>query len=116
MVGPVGVFEHPDRLFHVAERHYRCHNGVMDASENGIRNAISPGQARAARALVGWTQDQLVEATGIPKRTLARFVLGESSPQRRTLAAIQRALEAAGVEFIPENGGGAGLRLRKPVE
>jgi hypothetical protein len=31
-----------------------------------------------------------------------------------TMAAIQRALEAAGVEFIAENGGGAGVRLRKP--
>jgi transcriptional regulator with XRE-family HTH domain len=55
----------------------------------------------------------LIAATGIPKRTLARFELGNGSPQRRTIAAIQRALEAAGVEFIPENGGGAGVRLRK---
>jgi transcriptional regulator with XRE-family HTH domain len=84
----------------------------MDASENGIRNAISPGQARAARALIGWTQARLIEATGIPKRTLARFELGESSPQRRTIAASRAALEAAGVEFIPENGGGAGVRLK----
>jgi hypothetical protein len=115
VVGPVGVLEHPGRLFHVAERHYRCHNGAMDASKNDIRNAISPGQARAARALIGWTQDRLIEATGIPKRTLARFELGDGAPQRRTLVAIRTALEAAGVEFIPENGGGAGVRLRNPT-
>ncbi len=90
-----------------------CHNAKMDASHYDIKIAISPGQARAARALVGWTQDQLISAAGIPKRTLARFELGEGTPQRRTLAAIRTALEAAGVEFIPENGGGAGVRLRK---
>lgn len=58
----------------------------------------------------------VIEATGIPKRTLARFELGEGSPQRRTAATIRAALEAAGVEFIPENGGGAGVRLRKTAE
>jgi hypothetical protein len=43
-----------------------------------------------------------------------RFESGAAEPIPATLAAIQRALEAAGVEFIPENGGGAGVRLRKP--
>jgi transcriptional regulator with XRE-family HTH domain len=85
----------------------------MDASHDDIKNAITPGQAKAARSLVGWTQDQLTAATGIPKRTLARFELGEGAPQRRTIAAIRTALEAAGVEFIPENGGGVGVRLRR---
>jgi transcriptional regulator with XRE-family HTH domain len=86
----------------------------MNARENDTRNAISPGQARAARALLGWTQDVLTDAAGIPKRTLARFELGDSLPHRRTVDAIRTALEAAGVEFIPENGGGAGVRMRKP--
>jgi transcriptional regulator with XRE-family HTH domain len=85
----------------------------MSARDNDITDAITAGQARAARSLVGWTQDQLIEATGIPKRTLARFELGDGKPQRRTIDAIRAALEAAGVEFIPENGGGAGVRLRK---
>ena len=85
----------------------------MNASENGIKSAITSGQARAARAILGWTQDQLTAAAGIPKRTLARFELDEGSPQRRTVDAIRRALESAGVEFIPENGGGVGVRLRK---
>lgn len=84
----------------------------MQASTNDIRIAISSGQARAGRALIGWTQDHLVDASGVPKRTIARFELGDGSPQRRTLGAIRAALEAAGVEFIAENGGGAGVRLR----
>ena len=45
------------------------------------------------------------------KRTIVRLELGEGVPQQRTLAAICAALDAAGVEFIPENGGGAGVRL-----
>ncbi len=85
----------------------------MPATENVIKIAILPAQVRAARALLGWSQDQLAAASEIPKRTIARLELGEGSAQQRTLAAIRSALEAAGVEFIAENGGGAGVRLRK---
>tara|TARA_R110000744_G_scaffold172470_2_gene291071 strand:- start:36048 stop:36194 length:147 start_codon:yes stop_codon:yes gene_type:complete len=45
--------------------------------------------------------------------TLADFEAGKRQPYDRTLKDIQETLEAAGVEFIPENGGGAGVRLRK---
>ena len=84
----------------------------MDATENGIKSAISSAQVRAARGLLAWSQDQLALASGVPKRTLARLELGQGAPQQRTLAAIRAALEAAGVEFIAEHGGGAGVRLR----
>ncbi|WP_237182118.1 helix-turn-helix transcriptional regulator [Roseomonas marmotae] len=72
-----------------------------------------PAQVRAARGLLGWSQDQLAAASGVPKRTVARLELGEGTPQRRTLAAIRTALEAAGVIFVEENGEGPGVRLRK---
>ncbi|MCH4091082.1 helix-turn-helix domain-containing protein [Acetobacter sp.] len=85
----------------------------MNARENGTKISITPGQARAARAFIGWSQDQLAENSGIPKRTIVRFELGEGSPRTSTLDAIRSALETAGVEFIPENGGGAGVRLRE---
>jgi hypothetical protein len=49
----------------------------------------------------------------VAKATLADFERGARSPYSRTLGDIQRALEAAGVVFIPENGGGPGVRLRK---
>jgi transcriptional regulator with XRE-family HTH domain len=68
---------------------------------------------RAARSLIGWTREQLAEAAGATTRNLARIEAGETKPFPRTLAAIRSALEAAGVEFIAENGGGAGVRLRK---
>lgn len=74
---------------------------------------IHPGQLRAARALIGWTREQLAEAAGTTGRTLARLEAGETKARASTAAAIRSALEAAGVEFIPENGGGPGVRLRK---
>jgi hypothetical protein len=48
----------------------------------------------------------------LAKRTLLRFETGQGETRSETLAAIRAALEAAGVEFIAENGGGAGVRLR----
>lgn len=74
---------------------------------------ISRDQCRAARAFVEWTQDRLAEASGVAKKTIADFETGKRTPYDRTISDIQRALEAAGLEFIPENGGGAGVRLRK---
>ncbi|MBS1032430.1 MULTISPECIES: helix-turn-helix domain-containing protein [Gluconobacter] len=85
----------------------------MNARENVINDAICPAQVRAGRALIGWTQDKLASESGLPKRTIARIEGGESSPRSTTIAAIRTALEAAGVEFVPENGSGAGVRLRK---
>ena len=46
--------------------------------------------------------------------TLADFEAGKRTPYNRTLADIRRALEGGGIEFIPENGGGPGAKLRKP--
>ncbi len=83
----------------------------MSASENGTRLAISAGQIRAARALLGLSQDQLVNSSGVPKRTLVRLEKSEGEPQRRTVDAIRAALEAAGVEFT--NGDAPGVRLRR---
>ncbi|MER8860595.1 helix-turn-helix domain-containing protein [Mesorhizobium sp. M0757] len=75
---------------------------------------ISPAQCRAARALVGWSQEQLAAASKVAKTTIANFEAGKRTPYDRTLVDLQAALEAAGVELIPQNGGGAGVRLTKP--
>jgi hypothetical protein len=55
----------------------------------------------------------LAAACGLPKRTLVRFKGGQTIRRASTLAAIRAALEAAGVEFIAANGGGAEVRLRR---
>jgi transcriptional regulator with XRE-family HTH domain len=78
--------------------------------------AMTPAQCRAGRALLPMTQAELAAASGVSLRTIAHFEAGERQPIPANLAALQRALEAAGVEFIPENGEGAGVRLRKPRE
>ncbi len=76
--------------------------------------SINPPQCRAARGLLGWSQDELTAAVGggVSKRSIVRFERDETTPQPKTLSAIRTALEAAGVEFIAENGGGAGVRLK----
>ncbi|WP_080986728.1 helix-turn-helix domain-containing protein [Acetobacter pasteurianus] len=74
---------------------------------------ITPPQCRAARALLNWSQNQLEEAARVAKKTIADFEREARTPYPRTLSAIRTALETAGVEFIEENGGGAGVRLRR---
>lgn len=74
---------------------------------------IHPGQLRAARALIGWTREQLAEAAGTTTRTLARLEAGETEARTSTARAIRAALETAGVIFVQENGEGPGVRLRR---
>lgn len=75
---------------------------------------ISAAQIRAARALAGWSQQDLERESKVSLTTIKR--MENVGPGRSSLAnveAIKRALENAGVLFIPENGGGAGVRLRE---
>src|SRR5882724_7374960 len=74
---------------------------------------ITAGQCRAARGLVGWSQKDLAVRAGVGIMTVHQLEKDGSQPRRATLEVVQRALELAGVEFIEENGGGAGVRLRK---
>lgn len=75
---------------------------------------ITADQMRAARALVGMKQDELAEASGLSGQTIKRMEsLGTQRSSVANVQAVRKALEAAGVEFIPENGGGAGVRWAK---
>ncbi|MCB5176421.1 helix-turn-helix domain-containing protein [Microvirga lenta] len=78
---------------------------------------LTSEQVRAARALLRWEQKDLAAASGVSLPTIKRLeakpgVLNAHGP---TLGALSRALEAAGVQIIPENGGGPGVRLRYPI-
>jgi transcriptional regulator with XRE-family HTH domain len=70
-------------------------------------------QCKMARVGLGWNATRLAEAAQVGVATVNRFEAGVGTIIPATLAAIERALEAAGVEFIDENGGGPGVRLRK---
>ncbi len=73
---------------------------------------ITPALCRAARGLLGWNQADLAKAASIGLNTLRNFEAEKSAPMANNLRAIETALDAAGVQLIPENGGGAGLRLK----
>jgi len=74
---------------------------------------LSPAQCRAARGLIDWTQSKLAGQARVGLSTVRNFEAGRSVPIEQNLAAIRTALDVGGVEFIPENGGGAGVRLKK---
>jgi transcriptional regulator with XRE-family HTH domain len=74
---------------------------------------VTPGQCRAARGLLGWNQQDLARRARVGIVTVHQLETGASQPRRATLDVIRRAFESAGVEFIDENGGGPGVRLRK---
>jgi predicted transcriptional regulator len=80
-----------------------------------VSPALTSELIRAARALLRWEQRDLAQESSVSLPTIKRL---ESKPgilgaHDSTVAALQRALENAGIEFIAENGGGPGLRLGK---
>ena len=74
---------------------------------------ITASQCRGARGLLNWTQDDLAKAAKVGIVTVRQFEAGNAEPRNATLVVVTSAFEAAGIEFIPENGGGAGVRLRR---
>ncbi len=76
---------------------------------------LSSEQIRAARALLRWEQKDLAEASGISLPSIKRLETqpGQLAAQAGTIDDLRAALEKGGIEFIAENGGGAGVRLKK---
>jgi transcriptional regulator with XRE-family HTH domain len=76
---------------------------------------LTSSQIRAARALLRWSAEDLARQTLLSVATIRRAELTEGSTSMTATndLAVRRALETAGVEFIDENGGGPGVRLRK---
>jgi hypothetical protein len=79
---------------------------------------LTSAQIRSARALLRWSADDLARASAVGVTTIRRAELTEqkTSLTAANNLAVRRALEDAGVEFIDENGGGPGVRLRKRLQ
>jgi ribosome-binding protein aMBF1 (putative translation factor) len=80
-------------------------------------SSLTGAQIRAARALLRWSAAELAENASLGANTVRRAEVaeGETSLTKANEMAIRQALETAGVQFIDENGGGAGVRLVKPI-
>lgn len=77
--------------------------------------SLTPAQSRAARGLLDWSQTQLAKNSNLSESTVRDFEKGRRQPSINNLAAIERALESAGVTFLADGettAGGPGVRLK----
>ena len=74
---------------------------------------IVGSQIRAARALLQWSTTETADKVGLTRKTVERLEQADGIPPSRsqTLIDLQKAFEAAGVEFVGEEGEGPGVRL-----
>jgi hypothetical protein len=89
---------------------------IIYKKDQSVARKISSAQMRAGRALLRWTALDLARASKVGVATIRRVevVDGEIPVTAANEAAIRRAFGEAGVEIIDENGGGDGVRFRKP--
>ena len=78
-----------------------------------IIDLISPAQCRGARGILDMTQSELAQAASLGLSTVVDFERKRRDVSSEAIIAIRRALESGGIEFIAENGGGPGVRLKK---
>jgi DNA-binding XRE family transcriptional regulator len=77
---------------------------------------VTSAQVRMARAALNWTVRDLAAATGLHRNTITNIEVGRYAGDPATLNLIKEVLIREGVVFIDENGGGPGVRLRKPTK
>jgi transcriptional regulator with XRE-family HTH domain len=75
---------------------------------------ITPAQCRGARALLEMTQPELAGLAELGLSTIVDFEKSRRHVSAEAIRSIRKALLKAGVDFIDENGGGPGVRLRRP--
>ena len=99
---------------HVRSSSNRKHTTVREGSGRRPILKVSIRQIKAARALLGWSQEDLATSSGVSVPTIKRLEAaeGDIGGRAETGDALLAALEKTGVEFIPENGG-AGVRIRR---
>jgi transcriptional regulator with XRE-family HTH domain len=90
------------------------HSKMYDKVNKAVK-PLTSAQLRAARGLIRWSAEDLARETALSVTTIRRAELreAETSMTAANDLAVRRALEAAGVVFIDEDGDGPGVRLRK---
>src|ERR1700727_2545699 len=108
MLEALQVLQYPRCVIHVDTK------SIAQAALMSILK-VSIRQIKAARALLAWSQEQLAAAAGVSTPTIKRLEAqdGPLGGRDETGAKIRSAMEIAGIEFLEENGGGPGVRLRK---
>lgn len=76
-----------------------------------MNEALTVEQCRGARAMLGWSQEELARAANVARQTIADFERGARMPITNNLVSIRRTLESAGIEFLSENG----IRYKAPI-
>ena len=71
---------------------------------NKIANSITPKQCKAARAFLGWSQQDLADKVRVVQKTIADFEREARTPQRRIAEDIRTIFEEAGIKFKNKNG------------
>jgi len=84
-------------------------------SNKTLRLILTSEQVRAARMLLRWAQQDLARESGVSLATIKRLEAkpGPIEAHRPTISAMEGAFDRGGVELIPENGGGMGVRLKR---
>lgn len=93
----------------VLSTHKWCRQHMSETEGRAV--VLTVEQIRMAKAALGWSNPMMAEMTGLHRNTLNRAENGEA--KRSTLELLRRVFEQAGLEFIPANGGGPGVRLRE---
>src|SRR5215467_2541332 len=78
---------------------------------------ITGAQLRMARGYLRWSAKELADRAGVAESTIKRMEQDDGFPIARgaNIQAVYKTLQEAGIIFVPENGGGVGIRLRKPA-
>ena len=86
---------------------------MNDVNHTDATSTLTAEQCRGARAILGWSQDDLAKAAFVGRQTVADFERGARMPIGNNLASMRQAFERAGIEFLPEykNGSGWGIRF-----
>lgn len=115
---PLGVYKGIRSVYRKRRQAYLYEGYIMIAAaveDTYPPDMITPGQIRAARALIGWKQSELASASGVSEISIKNIERGATDPRSSTLSALQKAFFDAGVVFLDPGDtrdGGPGVRMK----